>query len=119
MTTPTEQVNLTNAINSLVYEAHQNAVLHGFYQNEDDQHIGVKIALMHTELSELFEAFRKGTNTKPDEHCPDFCNEEIELADLLIRAFDYAGWRNLRLGQAILAKHEYNKQRPYLHNKVC
>jgi NTP pyrophosphatase (non-canonical NTP hydrolase) len=111
-------IELTTAIEKLTYECHQNSVLHGFYDCPDGTSVPAKIALMHTELSELFEGFRRGKNTKPDEHCPDFTNEEIELADLLIRAFDYAGWRQLRLGGAILAKHEYNKTRPYLHNKT-
>ncbi len=114
-----QQTVVLNAIEVLIYQSHQNAVLHGFYENLEDQKVGIKVALMHTELSELFEGHRKGKDTLPDEHCPDFTNEEIELSDLLIRAFDYAGWRNLRLGPALLAKHEYNKQRPFLHNKTC
>lgn len=112
-------IDTINTIEQLVYEAHQNAVLHGFYEDESVNHPGVKCILMVTEISELFEGVRNGDNIKPDRHCPDFSNEEIEAADLFIRLADYSGFRKLRLGAAILAKHEYNKSRPYKHNKLC
>lgn len=73
-----------------------------------------KIALMHSELGEMTEGVRK---PGPDQHCPEFTQEEIELADTLIRAFDYAGAFDLRLAEAILAKMEYNASRPYKHGK--
>jgi NTP pyrophosphatase (non-canonical NTP hydrolase) len=68
----------------------------------------VKIALMHSELSEMLEGVRKGTQ---DSHLPEFTSEEVELADLLIRALDYAGWRGLNLGEALQAKLLYNAKR--------
>lgn len=111
--------------------AYENSKAHGFW---DDYlrvshflsgHSGIalkyeldtklhKIALIHSELGEMTEGVRK---PHPDEHCPAFTSEEIELADALIRAFDYAGAFRLRLGEAVLAKMEYNKSRPYKHGK--
>jgi hypothetical protein len=99
---------------------------------------GEMIALMHSELCEMLEAIRfdkKQSLVEPsdgkiiqvdsngivhlmDEHCSEFTSEEIELADLSIRALDYASAYKLRLGEAILAKHEYNKTREYKHGKA-
>ncbi len=115
MTTYNER-NMEGVINSLAYECHQNAVLHGFY--DPPPTIEQRLLLQVSEIVEQFEGIRNNINTKPDEHCPEFCNEEIEMADLIIRILDYAAYRNLRIGEAILAKHSYNKTRPYKHNKA-
>jgi hypothetical protein len=67
-----------------------------------------KMMLMVSEIAEMLEGTRKSLK---DNHLPEFTAEEVELADLLIRAFDYAGWRRLRLGEAFWAKLEYNRTR--------
>lgn len=46
-------------------------------------------------------------------------NEEEELADICIRIGDYAGYRGIDLGAAILAKMKYNSSRPHMHGKTC
>lgn len=70
--------------------------------------VGNRFALMHTELSEAFEGTRKDAM---DEHLPEFTSETVELADLLHRVFDYAKARDLKLGEAFVAKAIYNTQR--------
>ena len=72
------------------------------------------IALMHSELSEMLEGIRK---PHQDKHCPEFTSEEVELADLFIRMLHYKARFNLRLVEAALAKHEFNKTRPFKHGK--
>ena len=67
-----------------------------------------RYALIVSEASEAFEGLRKG---KQDDHLPDRKSEEVELADLLIRVFDYAGGMNFDLAGAIAAKLEYNATR--------
>jgi NTP pyrophosphatase (non-canonical NTP hydrolase) len=67
-----------------------------------------KIALMHSELSECLEAARKSIMS---DHIPYLTGEEEELADLLIRVFDYAGRFNLNLSLAVRDKLEYNAKR--------
>jgi NTP pyrophosphatase (non-canonical NTP hydrolase) len=97
------------ALDTLATVQHAVCRESGWY---DDSNIndGTRVALMHSELSELLEALRRG-DTKIDEHCPEFKNSEIELADLLLRAFDFAGYKGYRLGDALIAKFNYNLQR--------
>jgi NTP pyrophosphatase (non-canonical NTP hydrolase) len=72
------------------------------------RNVGEAIALMHSELSEALEAHRKD---KMDDHLPHRKGLEVELADALIRVFDFAGGYNLDLGGAVAEKLAYNKQR--------
>lgn len=73
-----------------------------------------KIALMHSELSEMLEGIRKpGKSDK----IPDFSQEEEELADVFIKLMDYTGGFNIRLGAAVAAKLEFNAKREHKHGK--
>lgn len=95
---------------------HEDNVQKGFWEYGKDRSKGELVALMHTELSEMFEGIREGN--PPDKHCSNFTSEEIELADLFIRAMDYASAFRLRMGEAILAKLAFNRTRPHKHNKM-
>lgn len=107
----------SQAINILVRDCHQNSIDHGFWSS---QNIGEKLTLVNTELSEFFEKYRKDKMNEPDEHCPEFKNSTVEIADAIIRLFDLAGWLEMKdLGEAIQAKMLYNQSRPYMHNKKC
>ena len=92
---------------------HQNAVDHGWW--EEPREDGTLIALIMSEAAEALEALRKGN--KPDEHCPQFSGAEVELADVVIRIMDMAEARGWDVAGAIVAKHEFNKTRPYKHGK--
>ena len=69
---------------------------------------GELIALMHSELSECLEGVRKDC---ADDKLPHRKMEEVELADAVIRIFDYAGGVGLNLGEAIIEKLAFNLDR--------
>lgn len=93
------------------HAAHETAKSKGWW--EEDRSDGELIALMHSELSEALEALRKGKDQ--DSHLPFFLGVEVELADVVIRIMDYCAARQLRVGDAIIAKMAYNAQRSYRH----
>ena len=70
--------------------------------------IGAKLGLVHSEVSEAMEGYRKGLM---DDHLKDRRMVEVELADTFIRIFDLAGALNLDLGGAIIDKIAYNEKR--------
>lgn len=102
---------LISGLRDLQFDIYKNAVDHGFYEGE--WNAGEKIALMHSELSEALEADRNGN--PPSDHIPLFSGIEEEFADVVIRILDFAQHKGLDVANAILAKHEFNKSRPYKH----
>lgn len=85
---------------------------HGF-EEDQDFNFGEKLALVHGELSEALEYYRKG-NT-PSDHIPEFSGVEEEFADVIIRLMNIAERMNLRVPQAMLAKQGFNANRPFKH----
>lgn len=69
---------------------------------------GERFALIHSEVSEAMEAHRKDLM---DDKLPHRRGVEVELADALIRIFDYAGDNHLDLGGALIEKLAYNRNR--------
>lgn len=98
---------LCQEIHKACYEAYNNAKSKGWHENDSQPcRKGEMIALIHSELSEALEAIRKGN--PPDKKLPEFDNLTIEMADVVIRVFDFAAAFSLRLGQAVVAKMAYN-----------
>lgn len=69
---------------------------------------GEMIALMHSELSECLEGERKNLM---DDKLPHRRMAEVELADCIIRIFDYAAAHGYDLGGAYVEKMAYNANR--------
>jgi NTP pyrophosphatase (non-canonical NTP hydrolase) len=67
-----------------------------------------QLCLIHSEISECLEGVRKD---RMDDHLPHRKMEEVELADALIRIFDYAGGHGLDLEGAYQEKTAYNARR--------
>ena len=69
---------------------------------------GEQLMLIVSELSECMEGVRKDL---PDDKLPHRSMEEVEMADALIRMFDYAAGHKLDLEGAFFEKMAYNAQR--------
>lgn len=66
------------------------------------------LMLIVSEVSEACEGVRKGVN---DDHLTNYLMEDVEIADALIRCFDYIGGHGLKSGEAFAEKLLYNAHR--------
>lgn len=101
------------ALDVLARSCHQESRNAGWYTDLKtgaplERNLGEMLMLCVSELSEAFEGVRKG---QADKHLPHRSAEEVEIADLLIRVFDYAGYRGLDLALAVAEKVAYNRER--------
>jgi NTP pyrophosphatase (non-canonical NTP hydrolase) len=95
---------------------HETAIEKGFWNTPKNFDVfGNKLALIHSEVTEVLEALRKNKGS-----------EEIveEMSDILIRTLDlYASMRNAgfvehSLDEVLFNKIEENKVRPALHGNL-
>jgi NTP pyrophosphatase (non-canonical NTP hydrolase) len=95
---------------------HETAIEKGFWNSPKNFDVfGNKLALVHSEVTEVLEAMRKNKGS-----------QEIveEMADILIRTLDlYASMRNAgfvehSLDEVLFNKMEKNNLRPALHGNL-
>ena len=113
----TESKILTEyGLDALAAMLHETAKEKGFWDGEySHDKVGNKLALVHSEVTEVLEAIRK---TKGSEQVVE------EMADVIIRLLDvYAAMRNEEqilhsLDEVLEAKINKNKERPRLHGNL-
>jgi len=111
-----EQMPTDYGLDALAAILHETAREKGFWDGEyTHDKVGNKLALVHSEVTELLEAIRKSHGS-----------EKVveEMADVIIRLLDiYAAMRNEEevlhsLDEILEKKMNINKERPRLHGNL-
>jgi NTP pyrophosphatase (non-canonical NTP hydrolase) len=110
------QIVTEYGLDALSAMLHETAIQKGFWDGEySNDKIGNKLALVHSEVTEVLEAIRKSKGS-----------EEVveEMADVIIRLLDiYAAMMNEgsvthSLDEILDKKININKERPRLHGNL-
>lgn len=101
------------AITDVSTVIHQSCVDAGWYTDLEsgeplERNIPEMLCLIHSEISEALEAYRKDLK---DAHLDGFDGIDVELADAVIRIFDLAGYLGIDIGHAMDMKFDYNQRR--------
>lgn len=103
----THRQEWTDAIEGMIGQVYVINQMNGWY--EKDRSFGDDIALLHSEVSEMFEAYRKDNFTGEKDSVQD------EAADILIRLLDTCYRHDINLYAQFAKKCKINSERGYLH----
>lgn len=112
-----------DVINVLRDEATRIAREHGFH--DPDPGVPARVALIHSEASELLEDHRSGKlpnevwyeGIRGEDMPGKPCGIPSELADIIIRCLDFAGFYDIDIGRVVMEKMRYNETRPFKHGR--
>lgn len=108
------------AYRSAEENAYLSALAHGWATMGKHVPPAEMAALLHSEVSEFFEAYRANALMLDCDKIPGVKNVEEEFADIIIRIMHYARDLDIDVAGAIVKKLEYNWSRPYRHgNKLA
>lgn len=103
-------IQAVNTLTDICHSASRNAGWwHDIKTGESlKRNKGEMLMLMVSELAEAMEADRKSLQ---DDHLPQYDGVSVEIADCLIRIFDFVGGFGLKTAEAMADKIEYNANR--------
>lgn len=105
--------NHAAALNLFAADCHAASRRAGWYTDlvsgrEKERNVPEMLCLIHSEISEAMEGYRKGLM---DDKLPYRKMIEVELADAMVRIGDLATYLGLDLGGAVVEKMAYNRDR--------
>jgi NTP pyrophosphatase (non-canonical NTP hydrolase) len=118
------------AINRVTDEAHDIAMEHGFYEDQEalEEYLLLKadrpdlanIAHRNFVLAQLAKISSEvGESVAVVQKIADYSGLGEELADIAIRTMDLAAYLGYQHGTNIMLKMAKNANRPYKHGKIC